>query len=208
MNKGNLYVISAPSGAGKTSLVNALKNTVNKLVISTSYTTRKPRINEKDGEDYHFISTHKFNEMMAEKDFLEHAEVFGNFYGTSKKLVDKKRNEGYDVILEIDWQGAQQVAKHACDAIKIFILPPSIEELKRRLNKRGTDSEDTVSFRMARATNEIIHYQEFDYLVVNDEFNKSLENLKAIITAHHLITSKQHICCKDLIQELLSSKTC
>ena len=202
--KGQLYIISAPSGAGKTSLVKALCETMDHLSVSVSHTTRLPRANEKDGKNYHFINVDAFHKMMANNALLEHAEVFGHFYGTSKPWVEAQQEQGTDIILELDWQGAQQIRQHAPEAISIFILPPSQPELRRRLEARGTDSADVVAHRMAKAASEISHYHEFDYIVVNNQFYLALVELQAIIRSHRLKQLEQSIRHTDLIKELLS----
>ncbi len=202
--KGQLYVISAPSGAGKTSLVNALCKNMDNLCISVSHTTRALRKGEKKGKNYHFVSVENFRKMMSQNELLEHAEVFGNFYGTSKDWVQNKQAQGYDIILELDWQGAQQIRKQVPAAVSIFILPPSQKELLRRLEARGTDSKEVVNYRMTKATSEISHFNEFDYLIVNNDFNVALSELITIIKCHRLTREQQNLRYTDLISELLS----
>jgi len=201
--KGTLFIISAPSGAGKTSLVNALVRDTNHLKLSISHTTREKRPNEIEGYHYHFISEDKFRQKAAAGDFLEHATVFGNYYGTSQDSVEKMLGEGHDVILEIDWQGAQQIKQKIPEAISIFILPPSLEALRERLQSRGEDDEDTINHRMEKAISEISHYDEADYLVINDDFEDALKSLKAIVRCHRLQTDKQAILNKQVIKKLL-----
>ncbi len=201
--KGTLFIISAPSGAGKTSLVNALVRDTNHLKLSISHTTRKKRPNEIEGYHYHFISEDKFQQKVAAGDFLEHARVFGNFYGTSQDTVEKMLDEGHDVILEIDWQGAQQIKQKIPEAVSIFILPPSLETLRERLQSRGEDNEETINHRMEKALSEISHYDEADYLVINDDFEDALKSLKAIVRCHRLQTDKQAIINKSVIERLL-----
>ncbi len=176
-----LYVISAPSGAGKTSLVKALRERLPDLRVSTSHTTRKPRPNEQEGREYFFVSNHEFNALVDDAAFLEHAQVFDNQYGTSRQQLDDKLAAGHDVILEIDWQGAQQVraAMPACRSI--FILPPSREALRQRLQGRQTDSAAVIERRLADAVSDMSHYREFDYVVVNDDFERAVEQLVQVV---------------------------
>lgn len=204
MITGKLYIISAPSGAGKTSLVKQLKNDMDKLVVSVSHTTRAMRNGEVDGIDYFFVSVDAFKAMIEAQAFLEHAQVFDNFYGTAQKTVEANLAQGLDVILEIDWQGAQQVRKMLPDSISIFILPPSIEILKQRLESRGQDNDETIARRMRDAVTEMSHYPEFDYLVVNDDFDLALNQLKSIITANRLLQSTQQQALAPLLQNLLN----
>lgn len=201
---GTLFIVSAPSGTGKTSLVNALVRDTNHLKLSISSTTRKIRPREIDGYHYHFIEEDKFKQKITAGDFLEHAEVFGNFYGTSQESVDKMLHEGHDVVLEIDWQGAGQIKKRRPDAISIFILPPSIEALRERLETRGQDSTEVIETRMKKSMNEISHYGEADYLVINDDFEDALKGLKTIVRAHRLETAKQAVINADIIKGLLN----
>ena len=201
---GTLFVVSAPSGAGKTSLVTALADAVPSLVISVSHTTRPMRDMEADGKDYHFIDEQQFRSMLGEGDFLEHAEVFGNYYGTSSQWVDENLAEGFSVLLEIDWQGAQQVRRlHPC--VGIFVLPPSLEALEERLRARGQDSDEVIADRLAEAVTEIAHYAEFDYLVINDEFEPALGELKAIVDSTRLSASVQSRRHTKLISSLFQS---
>ena len=180
---GTLYIISAPSGAGKTSLVKALLEQTDKIVVSVSHTTRGARPGEVDGKDYHFTDVETFREMIAAHAFLEHAQVFDNFYGTSRSSTLDLMERGVDVILEIDWQGAQQVREKMPEAVSIFILPPSREELERRLRGRGTDADEVIARRLGEAVTEMGHYNEFDYLVFNDDFDTALSELRAIVLA-------------------------
>ena len=184
MSIGNLYIVSAPSGAGKTSLVKSLVETTPEVVVSVSHTTRPPRPGERDGVHYHFVSSATFEAMQAEGAFLEHAQVFGNRYGTSRAVVLAQLAAGLDVILEIDWQGARQVRALLPSSTTIFILPPSREALRQRLAGRGQDSPETIERRMAAALSELSHYAEFDYLVINDRFSAALEALRAIVIAN------------------------
>ncbi len=200
---GTLYIVAAPSGAGKTSLVKALVEQLDELEVSVSYTTRPPRPGEKDGINYHFIDREGFQRMVAAGEFLEHAEVFGNFYGTAKANIFERLRAGIDVILEIDWQGARQVREAFPETVGIFILPPSREVLEQRLRDRGQDSEETIARRMRDATEEMSHYREFDYLVVNDRFERSLEELRAIVVARRLRLEAQELKLRELLQDLV-----
>ena len=177
----NLFIIAAPSGCGKTSLVKALLESSNNLSVSVSHTTRKPRKAEIDGENYHFVSKERFSEMISNNDFVEHAEVFGNLYGTARSNIKEKLDAHIDIILEIDWQGARQVRENMPDSISIFILPPSKNVLLQRLTDRAQDDDETISERMKNSESEMSHYDEFEYLVINDQFDSALNDLKAII---------------------------
>lgn len=183
MTTGNLHVVAAPSGAGKTSLVQRLVATTPGVVASISHTTRPPRPGEQEGVHYHFVSLATFEAMIAADAFLEHARVFDNRYGTSRDAVSSQRQAGLDVMLEIDWQGAAQVRGRMPDCLSIFILPPSREALLRRLTGRGQDSDAVIDRRMAAALDELSHHAEFDYLVLNDEFEHALAALRAIVLA-------------------------
>lgn len=178
---GQLYVVAAPSGAGKTSLVRALLAQESSVRFSISYTTRKQRPTEQDGRDYFFVDKAKFEKMVAAGEFLEHAQVFDNYYGTSKAQVQALLAQGANVILEIDWQGAQQIRKVMPECRSIFILPPSREELERRLRSRGTDDEAVIQRRLRDAVSDMSHWSEFDYVVVNNDFEKALSELKSIV---------------------------
>lgn len=202
--KGTLYIVSAPSGAGKTSLVKALTDQNDWIKVSVSHTTRGMRPGEVDGVNYNFVSRERFLEMVGESAFLEHAEVFGNFYGTSEAWVDDTLVDGHDVILEIDWQGAQQIRRLRPDAVSIFILPPSIEELRRRLGNRGQDSDDVIDGRMAEAVSESSHYGEYDFLVVNDDFDVALSDLRSVFRSQRLKIESQQAAQMQLISELLA----
>jgi len=202
--KGTLYTVSAPSGAGKTSLVNALVETMRNLKVSVSHTTRDKRPGEISGVDYHFVSHEEFLGMVHRNEFLEHAQVFTNHYGTSKTWVEKTLIDGMDVILEIDWQGAQQIRKLIPDATSIFILPPSSACLRQRLTGRGQDDEQVISARMAEARNEMSHYAEADFLVINDDFKIALEEFRAILLAQRLTLDKQQKKHQSLLDGLLS----
>ncbi|NPA72974.1 MAG: guanylate kinase [Gammaproteobacteria bacterium] len=201
--RGSLYIISAPSGAGKTSLVSKLIELDDHIVVSVSSTTRAMRPGETDGVNYHFLSIDDFQTKIAEGDFLEHAQVFDNFYGTSKSSVEAQLAAGKDVILEIDWQGAEQVRKLMPEATSIFILPPSLQELSNRLNGRGTDSEEIIARRMADAVSEISHYNEFDYIVINNHFDIALKELHSIFCAGRLTRDAQLQTHKTLIKSMI-----
>lgn len=203
-NCGMLYIISAPSGAGKTSLVKALLEEVDCVEVSVSYTTRAKRPGEREGIDYHFIDQATFENMIAEDQFIEHAKVFGNYYGTSRQRIKEKMHAGIDIILEIDWQGAQQVRQQFEDCTTIFILPPSRHELLSRLNERGQDSGDVIAKRMEEANEQISHYKEFEYLIVNDQFSHALGELKALIHAFRLRQTTQCRRHHTLIEALLT----
>ncbi|WP_054284504.1 guanylate kinase [Gulbenkiania mobilis] len=183
---GNVYIVVAPSGAGKTSLVAALLAAEPLVELSISYTTRAPRVGEVDGRNYHFVDRTTFELMIARGDFLEHAEVYGNYYGTSAAWIRSRLAEGRDILLEIDWQGARQVRELFPQAVGIFIMPPSIEELERRLRGRGTDAEEVIARRLAAARSEIDKVAEYDYLVVNDNFDRAKLDLISIIRAQRL----------------------
>jgi guanylate kinase len=202
--RGTLYTISAPSGAGKTSLVNALLKADTAIRVSVSHTTRSKRPGEQDGVNYHFVSSAQFNTFADQGDFLEHAEVFGNCYGTSRSWVEATLNEGWDVILEIDWQGADQVRQVLPDTVGIFILPPSLVALEDRLTQRGQDSAEVISKRMQAAMNEISHFPEADYLVINDDFDRALADLAAIVTAQRLTLDNQQARHREQLERLLS----
>jgi len=180
-DKGNLFVISAPSGAGKTSLVKALLQREPHLRFSISYTTRKPRVAEQHGRDYFFVDHATFEKMVAAGDFLEHAKVFDNYYGTAKAQVENILDSGDHVILEIDWQGAQQIRKASPACQSIFILPPSREELEKRLRGRGTDGDEIIARRLRDSVSDMAHWNEFDFVVVNDDFDRALGDLASVI---------------------------
>ncbi|MGB2902915.1 MAG: guanylate kinase [Candidatus Dechloromonas phosphoritropha] len=188
---GNLYVVAAPSGAGKTTLVRLLLEQEAGVQLSVSFTTRRPRPGEQNGCDYHFVDTAAFQAMIARQEFLEWAEVHGNFYGTSKKWIIERLAPDHDVLLEIDWQGAQQVRSAFPGAIGIFILPPSMEDLTRRLTGRGTDSTDVIARRLATARAEMRHVEEFDYVIINDSLEQALVDLRAVVRASRLTLAAQ-----------------
>ena len=177
----NLFIIAAPSGCGKTSLVEALIKKTKNLCVSVSHTTRPPRPDEVNGINYYFVSINEFEEMIKNNAFVEHATVFDNHYGSSTKLISEKLDEGVDVILEIDWQGARQVKENMPNSVSIFILPPSNEALLGRLKQRAQDNDETINKRMSDAQNQMQHFNEFDYLVINDDFNSALNDLNLII---------------------------
>ena len=201
--KGNLFIITAPSGAGKTSLVRALLDGDDQIKLSVSHTTRPPRPGEEDGVHYHFVAESKFVELLGHGDFLESAQVHGAYYGTSQSTVNTVLAQGLDLILEIDWQGAQQVRKQYPEAISIFILPPSMEALEQRLNNRAQDSAEVIARRLAAARDEMRHVAEFDYVTINDRFEHALEDLRAIVRSQRLRREKQMVRHQDVVQKLL-----
>ena len=204
MSKGTLYVVSAPSGAGKTSLVKAMLERDSGILVSVSHTTREMRPGEVDGVDYNFVAMDEFNKMIEAAAFLEFAEVFTNKYGTSQLWVQEQLDNGKDVILEIDWQGAQQIRRLMPECLSIFIVPPSKEALRERLNNRGQDSEEVIEHRMSEAVSEMSHYGEYDYLVVNDEFDTALNDLHSIFVAQRLKLDNQQDRQSELLTSLLS----
>ncbi|WMY95305.1 MAG: guanylate kinase [Arsenophonus sp.] len=206
MIKGNLFIISAPSGAGKSTLIKSLLKShfFYKIQVSISYTTRKIRPGEKHGKHYYFITKKQFQEMIKNNEFLEYAYVFDNYYGTSRILVEKNLNSGIDVFLNIDWQGSQQIHKKIKNATSIFILPTSKNELLRRLHSRGQDVTATIHKRMSQAVNEIKHYQEYDYIIINDNFNTALQDLQSIIRSERLRLKNQIQRHNTLINKLLT----
>ncbi|ABA57713.1 guanylate kinase [Nitrosococcus oceani] len=200
---GSLFIVAAPSGAGKTSLVKALAASMADIRLSISHTTRPPRPGEQDGMDYHFVTEAIFETMEGGGGFLEHAQVFGHRYGTAKESVLPLLAQGMDVILEIDWQGRRQVQAQFPHCVSIFILPPSRETLEHRLRLRGQDTEAVVARRMGDACAEISHYNEFDYLVVNDDFEVAHTDLRAIVQSRRLLRLRQEKRLKSLLGELL-----
>jgi len=191
MNAGILFILSAASGAGKTSLVKALLERESSLRLAVSFTTRAPRPDERGGVHYHFVEPERFRRMVAAGEFLEHAQVFGNRYGTAESAVRSQLEQGRDLLLEIDWQGARQVRTRFPEAISIFILPPSAQALEQRLRNRGLDSDQVIANRMAEAHSEMSHYTEYDYLVVNDRFDAALNDLACLVRAERLRRSHQ-----------------
>ncbi|MDX1598484.1 MAG: guanylate kinase [Marinobacter sp.] len=202
VEQGTLYVISAPSGAGKTSLVAEMLRSDEKLGVSVSHTTRPMREGEQDGVNYHFVSRDEFEAMIGRGDFLEHADVFGNYYGTSQVWVRETLAKGRDVILEIDWQGAEQVRRVIPECVGIFIVPPSPEALRERLTGRGTDAPEVVERRLQEAAEECSHAVEFDYLVVNDDFGVALDDLLTIVRSQRLRMTAQQVRHRDLLARL------
>lgn len=204
---GSLFIITAASGTGKTSLVKQLLATTNDLTVSISHTTRKPRPGEIDGHHYHFIEVDVFTAAINDNKFLEHAEVFGNYYGTSESSVRAQLNAGIDVILEIDWQGALQVKKIFTDAIMVFILPPSIATLRQRLSTRAQDSAEVIEQRLAGAVTEMAQYVHADFVIINDNFEVALTEMKAIIVADRQTLSRQQQRYHRTIATLLDNKS-
>ena len=200
---GCLIVVAAPSGAGKTSLVRALAEQDHQVRLSISYTTRQPRPGEVDGEHYRFVDTRHFQALIDAQALVEHACVHGNHYGTSRVDLQNAVSAGLDVILEIDWQGARQVRSQWPDAISVFILPPSASTLRERLTRRGQDSEEVIARRLANARAEIAHHGEFDYLIVNDDFQVALAALRSIVLAQRQRTARQKFEYSELVEELL-----
>ncbi len=203
---GNLFIFSAPSGAGKSSLVNALLDWDKNLLLSISHTTRPTRPGENDSEHYHFVSAEEFKASLDAGEFLEHALVFGNYYGTCRKVVDEPLSQGRDVLFEIDWQGARQIKAERADACLIFILPPSVASLRHRLEHRAQDSSETIAHRMREARSEMVHFDEFDFLIINDDFDTALEDLKSIVRSRRLTTGQQQIKQQFLLDELLNNE--
>ncbi|MBC8950288.1 MULTISPECIES: guanylate kinase [Xenorhabdus] len=206
MNQGTLYIVSAPSGAGKSSLIQALLKTqpLYDTQVSVSHTTRQARPGENHGEHYFFVTVDEFQNMINHDEFLEYACVFGNYYGTSRKVIEDTLASGVDVFLDIDWQGAQQIRQKMPTARSIFILPPSKEELLRRLCGRGQDSEEIIAKRMAQAVAEMEHYNEYDYVIINDDFNTALADLQSIIRSERLRLDRQTQRHDALISKLLA----
>ncbi len=206
MPLGNLYIVSAPSGAGKSSLISALlqQQPSYEMQVSISHTTRQPRPNEEHGKHYYFVDHKEFERLIAQDAFLEYAEVFGNYYGTSLPMIERSLKQGIDVFLDIDWQGAQQVRKKVPAAKSIFILPPSLQELERRLIGRGQDSNEVIAARMKKAISEISHYDEYDYLIINDDFDQALSEIKVILKAEKLRVERQVQRHQLLISQLLA----
>jgi guanylate kinase len=198
---GNLFVVVAPSGAGKTTLVDALLKAEKNVRLSPSWTTRAPREGEKDGVDYHFVPRGKFEEMIAAGEFLEHANVYGNYYGTSRKWIERELAGDHDVLLEIDWQGAWQVRRLFPHMVGVFIMPPSFGELRKRLKSRGKDSAEAIEKRLASARDEISHVLEFEYIIVNEQFEVALADLIAVVRAARVSRAQQSVRLEHLIDE-------
>lgn len=206
MTQGNLYILSAPSGAGKSSLITALlqQDEEKKMMVSVSHTTRQPRSGEKEGVHYYFVSVTEFENLIEQGVFLEYAKVFGgNYYGTSLPAIERHLAQGIDVFLDIDWQGAQQIRAKVPGVKSIFILPPSLPELERRLIGRGQDSMEVIADRMSKAISEMSHYDEYDYVIINDDFSRALADLKHILNAEKLKLDYQRKQNQALIKELL-----
>lgn len=205
MTSGRLYIISAASGTGKTSLVKRLIAELPQITVSTSHTTRAMRSGEQHGVDYFFVGADEFQDMVGNQAFLEHAQVFDHYYGTAQQTVEDQLQQGLDVILEIDWQGAQQVRKLMPECLSIFILPPSIQVLRERLRGRGQDAAEIIERRMRDAVAEMSHYPEYDYLIVNDQFEVALQELKSIMIANRLQHQRQAQLLAPLLHELLNN---
>lgn len=201
---GNLYIVAAPSGGGKTSLVKNLVENLEGITISISHTTRAQRPGEKDAVDYYFVEPSVFSQMIQEHDFIEHAKVYGHDYGTAKSQLNERLNRGIDVVLDIDWQGALQIKRVYPNAIGIFILPPSLDVLKKRLELRSQDSDLTIAMRMQSVHNELSHYKDFDYLIINDDFDRACSDLRSIVIAHRLRLAAQEARYTKLLSFLLS----
>ena len=199
--KGSLYVVVAPSGAGKTTLVDGLLKREPNIKLSPSYTTRAPRIGEVDGVDYIFITRARFEAMISDGEFLEYADVYGNYYGTGRRWIEEQLEGDHDVLLEIDWQGARQVRKLFPQMVGIFILPPSIDELRNRLHRRGKDSPEAIERRMASARNEISHVLEFEYIIVNERFEAALDDLLSVVHAARVSRAQQAIRLAPLLDQ-------
>ena len=204
MSKGTLYITSAASGAGKTTLVNAVLEQVDDLVVSVSHTTRVPREGEVDGVNYHFVDKQTFEGMVKDSVFFEYATVFGNMYGTSRQHIQEQLLKGMDVILEIDWQGARQIRQLMPDSKSVYIVPPSTAALRKRLNARAQDDEAVINKRMHEAISEMSHYVEFDYLIINDDFDEARDNLAARIKGNRRLHEHQQQKHADLLAQLLT----
>ena len=204
MTKGTLFIVSAASGAGKTTLVNAVLEQVDDLVVSVSHTTRVPRDGEVGGVNYHFVDKQTFEAMVENSEFFEHAAVFGNMYGTSRQHIQEQLLKGMDVILEIDWQGARQIRRLMPDCKSVYIVPPSTTALRERLDARGQDDDAVINKRMQEAISEMSHYVEFDYLIINDDFDEARENLAAIIKGNRMLHEHQQQKNAELLAQLLT----
>jgi len=202
--RGTLYIVAAPSGAGKSSIVNAVLARDSEIALSISFTSRAPRPGERHAQHYHFISADEFKTMIRAGEFFEYAQVHGDWKGTARQSVEPQLCAGKDVLLEIDWQGARQVREKVPDAVSVFILPPSRDALEQRMRTRGQDSEETIQRRLAAAREEMSHYDEFDYVIVNDVFEKAVEEMQTIFTASRLRREAQEVRHADLIRTLLA----
>lgn len=202
--RGVLYVVSAPSGAGKTSLVKVLLERDKALNLSVSYTTRAPRPGEESGVHYHFVDVETFRRMAADGAFVEHAEVFGNHYGTAEATLREALDAGRDLLLEIDWQGARQVRERFPEAVGLFIVPPSLAALEERLRGRGQDSDEIIAARMAESRSELAHYDEYDYLIVNDDFDLALEELATAVVAERLRRERRALAMREALDAMLA----
>jgi len=203
---GTLFIIAAPSGAGKTSLVKAIVEQADNIDVSISHTTREPRHDEKNGEAYHFIDETEFKSFIKQNRFLEHAKVFDSHYGTSRDWVEQQLTAGKNIILEIDWQGAQQIKSQLRNSVGIFILPPDYQTLRERLVGRQNDDQNVINRRMSAAREEISHYKEFDYIVINDDFEQALSELKTVITATNLGSCRQSAFYTDFVGKIMAQK--
>lgn len=201
---GTLFIIAAPSGAGKTSLVKAISEQIDNADVSISHTTRKPRRDEKDGVSYHFIDKNEFQDLINQNQFLEYARVYDHYYGTSRNWVEQQLALNRNIILEIDWQGAQQVKSQLRHSVSIFILPPNYHTLRDRLVGRQNDDQETIERRMGVAREEMSHYKEFDYIVINDDFERAVTELKAIITATNLGRCRQSKFYSEFVNEIMN----
>ena len=199
---GNLFIISAPSGAGKTSLVRALLDINPQIDLSVSYTTRAPRDGERDGKDYHFVSRDKFHAMAQRGEFLESAEVYGNLYGTSQTWISQEIAKGRDILLEIDWQGAAQIRRLFPECVSVFVLPPSIVALEQRLKGRGKDADEVIARRLAAVSADVGHIAEFDYVIINDKLQEALRELEAVVLSARLKSAAQLSRHQALINQL------
>lgn len=204
MFAGSLFIVSAPSGAGKTTLERALLERVDNLRRSISHTTRPPRPGEQDGVDYYFVSQETFESMVARGEFIEYAQVFGNYYGTQREAIEDNLRQGIDVIMDMDWQGARQVRQVFPSVVSIFILPPSIGVLRQRLEARGQDSEGVIEKRMREAREQIAHFSEYDFLIINDVLDEAVDDLERVVRASRLREAPQSVRYRALIEELLA----